>query len=396
MMADTNIGTGTDTQSPVPQVAEAPLIDVLIPVFNGMKTIASSLDSILRQTERRIRIVLVNDGSTDGTAEIVSAMAAEDYRIKVITIPNGGIVGALNTGLQACTAPFVARHDADDIAFPERFARQLDFLSDHPDYMAVGANAWHIDGAGRRIGSRTYYIGEVAPDANAIPSVEPYLMHPFLMVRRDCFQDVGGYRHVIHSEDTDLYWRLIERGKLFNLPDMLGEYRIHGESISSKSIVSGRIAAIYSQLAALSYRRRARGAPDIKFDPAMRQACEKAVSLQSIFAILSAQLDEEEAAYLRLSSAVKLLSLLGYRPYRVDRADLAFVREAITRHGDLLSPADRIASENFAARVGLKLLMTWQWGDLRALRPGATRMGAMAVQQGRRSLYMARNRWRVE
>jgi len=371
---------------------DGPIIDVLIPVFNGSETIRSSVESILGQTEARIQVVIVNDGSTDSTANILSAMSAEDHRITVVDIPNGGIVEALNTGLQHCSAPFVARHDADDIAFPERLAEQLEFLLENPAYIAVGANAWHIDAAGNRLGSRTFFIGEPAPDPCASPSVEPYLMHPFLMVRREYLEKAGGYRHVVHSEDTDLYWRLLEHGQLFNLSDILGEFRIHAQSVSSISIVSGRIAAVHSQLAALSHRRRIRSAPDIIFERDGRTAGEKASSLQNIIDIFAGQLDAEELAYLQLSSAVKLLSLSCFRPYRLEDADLAYARDALTRHDALLSPADRAGSENYAARLGLKLLMRREWRQLGILRPGIVRMGAMAAQQGRRSLYLARNR----
>src|SRR5690349_10856990 len=107
-------------------------IDVLIPVYNGARTVASAVRSMQTQTLRDIRIHVVDDGSTDDTPQILRALADADDRIVVHTQPNGGIVDALNAGLARCTAPFVARHDADDLAYPQRLQRQLDYLLEHP------------------------------------------------------------------------------------------------------------------------------------------------------------------------------------------------------------------------------------------------------------------------
>src|SRR5689334_14700000 len=90
-------------------------IDVLIPAYNAETTIESALASIQTQTIQDIRIIVVNDGSTDRTGEILEKLKSKDPRIEVITTVNGGIVDALNHGLQACSADYIARHDADDI-----------------------------------------------------------------------------------------------------------------------------------------------------------------------------------------------------------------------------------------------------------------------------------------
>src|ERR1700736_3109855 len=95
-----------------------PIVDVLIPVYNGAPTVRESLNSIRAQTIRDIRIVVIDDGSTDATVEILAELAREDPRIVTIRKPNGGIVDALNLGLQHCRAEFLARFDADDIAYP--------------------------------------------------------------------------------------------------------------------------------------------------------------------------------------------------------------------------------------------------------------------------------------
>src|SRR5437588_541193 len=101
------------------------MIDVLIPAFNSEKTIRASILSILRQTVSEIRVIVIDDGSTDGTGEILAEMTLGDPRLEVIRTENHGIVDALNTGLARCRAEFVARHDADDLSFPDRFTLQI-------------------------------------------------------------------------------------------------------------------------------------------------------------------------------------------------------------------------------------------------------------------------------
>ncbi len=366
------------------------LVEVLVPVYNGAETIRSSLASIQHQTESRIRLVVVDDGSTDDTPEILGELATQDRRIHVVTTANGGIVHALNTGLRHCIAPFIARHDADDIAFPERLARQLAYLRACPDVVAVGANAWHIDKAGRRIGSRTYYIGEPVPDAYAAHSVEPYLMHPFLLARRPALEAAGGYRYVTHSEDTDLYWRLLGLGRLFSLPDILGEYRVHAGSLSGASVVNGRIAAIESQVSAVSHRRRCDGRSDLVFSRDRRARMEQADSFAGVFAVAAEDLDAAEAAYLELAAAVKFLSLLTYRPYRATDDDLRFVTGALARHGEMLTARNRRDADDYAARLGIQLLASGRIGQYRIVRPRPVRVVAMMLRQARRSLYLAR------
>ena len=186
--------------------AHPAITDVLIPAYNGAETIADSVRSIQQQTIAEIRIIVVDDGSTDMTPEIVATLATSDPRIKLIRKPsNSGIVDTLNLGLAQCTALYVARHDADDLAYPDRFAVQLAYLSSHPDCLAVGAAARRVDARGTPLGDYARMPPPELADPTWVPSREPYLMHPFLMVRREALMKVGGYRHAFHSEDTDLY-----------------------------------------------------------------------------------------------------------------------------------------------------------------------------------------------
>jgi len=343
-------------------------IDVLIPAYNAAATITEAVGSIQNQTFRDIRIIVVDDGSTDATPALLARIARDDPRVEVITTPNGGIVRALNTAAARATAPLIARHDADDIAFPDRFERQKHYLDAHPECVAVGANAWHIDEHGARTG-RTRIAAEVAPDPEAIPSKEPYLMHPFLMLRREAMAAVGAYRYVFHSEDTDLYWRLLSQGTLHSLPDLLGEYRIHSGSVSSLSVHNGRVAATYSQLAAISFARRQRGEEDLAFPADDLARVNAMVDLDELIAFVSARLQPAEQAYLRIAVAGKLLELASYRPYLLEAGDCRFIRREINARWPDFRPTDRGLTRWHMADVVARLAAARRWRSLLALRP---------------------------
>ena len=317
------------------------LVDVLIPAFNAAPTVESSVRSIMAQSLRDLRIVVVDDGSTDATPDILRRLAAEDPRLQIITRPNGGIVAALNEGLSRTSARLIARHDADDLAFPERLERQVAFLDAHPGHVAVGANTAHIDEHGRRTGEVTGFVHVVRGDPFHIPSIEPYISHPFLMVRREAIVALGGYRYCFHSEDTDLYWRLLERGQLGNVVDVLGEYRVHSGSVTSRSIVNGRIGAVSAQLAALSARRRASGVPDLAFPPEALLGYHAAVEFAAIVEIAGRTLTGDERDYLEIASVAKLIELCTYRPYRLTSTDRKWMREVLRRHYPKMSEFSR-------------------------------------------------------
>jgi len=255
--------------------------------------------------------------------------------------PNGGIVDALNAGLAACTADLVARHDADDLAVPDRFEKQREWLRSHPGCSAVSGSIVEIDAAGRELGPQISPRSPDLADPKHYPQLEPYLVHPFLMMRRASVEAVGGYRYVFHAEDTDLYWRLQETGGLANMPDLLGRYRIHGQSVTSASTLNGRIAAMSSQLGGISAMRRRAGRPDIAFPKSALAEYAQARTLRGIVRLGSRGLDTEEAARLAVAASAKLLELAAYRPYELDGEDCSFIRASIMRALPSMTPESR-------------------------------------------------------
>lgn len=304
-------------------------VDILIPVFNAEFTLEASLQSVASQSFTDFRVILVNDGSSDSSAEILNRWKARDSRFVVVDQANGGIVSALNTALAMANAKYVARMDADDICLPDRLALQFAYLEQHPNCVALGCGVEHIDEFDSPINGLPQPGDPGFADPHWVPVREPYIVHPFLMARTAMVREVGGYRGVPHSEDSDLYWRLREVGTLHNLPVVLGRYRFHTSSISGGSVINGRIMAIGSQLGGLAARRRARGEAEPVFAQNLVGILGKAKTLTAMCAIVEDMLQPHEIKNFYLSVGIKLLELSSYRPYEIEISDCAFIRAAL-------------------------------------------------------------------
>jgi len=174
---------------------------------------------------------VVNDGSTDTTLSILEKIATTEPRLKIISRPNTGIVGALNDALAVATAPYVARMDGDDLCLPDRFERQLTFLKANPTVLLVGSDVEFIDSRGARLKSyRPPHDGTSIQKA-LLEGNSGALIHPTIMGPRRAWTETGGYREAYKFvEDYDLYLRVARLGPLANLDESLLQYRIHAQS----------------------------------------------------------------------------------------------------------------------------------------------------------------------
>lgn len=212
------------------------MISVVMPVYNAAPWLQMALDSITAQTLADFELIAVDDGSTDDSLKILRRHAARDPRLRVISRPNTGIVGALNDGLAAARGSFVARMDADDEAAPSRFAKQLERLRSEPNLVALGSAVTFMDAAGRSVQPcpRPLLHGEI--ERSLLAGDGGALIHPTVMFRTDAARVVGGYRlfqrEAQYFEDLDLYLRLARIGTLANLAEPLLRYRIHSSSIN--------------------------------------------------------------------------------------------------------------------------------------------------------------------
>ncbi len=210
-----------------------PTISTVMPVRNADRYLGAAVGSILAQTFDDFELLAVDDGSTDNSLRLLQAFAAEDERIHVISLAPTGIVGTLNVALAMARGKFIARMDADDIAFPERFMRQIAYLAEHPGCVAVGSATLHVDPDGDPIHVERWPETHDAIDAQLMRG-RGGLAHPAAMIRANALRHVGGYRIQYQwVEDMDLWMRLAEIGQLANLSEVLLAYRLHNQSICS-------------------------------------------------------------------------------------------------------------------------------------------------------------------
>jgi glycosyltransferase involved in cell wall biosynthesis len=208
------------------------LVSVLLPVHNGSAYITKAIESIQRQSFTEFELVIVDDGSTDATPEIVKEIATKDPRIRYLRKNRGGIVGALNHGLEACTGKYIARMDADDISLPERLKLQLAFMETHMEVAACGMAIRKFRGH-----LPIFWMTERFPQTDRGVATRllfnPPLMHPTTMIQSCILRDVGGYDPEYESaEDYELWSRISALHRITNLPQVGLYYRRSGGSIS--------------------------------------------------------------------------------------------------------------------------------------------------------------------
>ena len=254
------------------------------------------------------------------------------------------------------TAEFIARFDADDIAYPNRFSTQIDYLKTHPSCQAVSSAYIRIDENDRPVGDKRIPPPVEEADASWIPCREPFLMQTLLMVRKSALDAIHGYRLCEVSEDSDLYWRLNELGEMHNLDEVLGAYRLNANGISSKSIINGRRMAFWSQLVGISALRRKNGLIDIRFDKSRLSSYQQAVTLEEFCRMGSDELSKEELVRLKIASSVKLLQFASYRPFELDGSDCSFIRQSISDGDHLLSVENRKLIYGDITTTGFRLI----------------------------------------
>jgi glycosyltransferase involved in cell wall biosynthesis len=208
---------------------KTPLISCVTTVYNTQRYVAETIESILAQTLGDFEYILVDDGSKDDSLQVLRKYEQQDKRIRVITGPNRGIVGAANEGLKHARGEFLARIDSDDVAMSERFEKQAAFLQAHPEVVAVGCRLMLIDPYGSPIVTTDHKLTHEEIEHELLINGSGWaLSQPAVMMRRALVVELGGYRKEYEaSEDLDLALRLAERGKLANLPDVLLKWRRH-------------------------------------------------------------------------------------------------------------------------------------------------------------------------
>jgi glycosyltransferase involved in cell wall biosynthesis len=199
---------------------KTPRLSVILPVYNAEQYLGAAIESILEQTFTDFELLLIDDGSTDGSLEIIRRYARVDERVRSMSRRNHGLVHTLNEGIASARAEYVARMDADDISKRDRFEKQVTFLDANPHCVALGTNFILTDEAGQELITWRCFINDLVI-RHALP-VESCIPHPTVMFRKSAVTEAGGYREQYPAaEDYDLWRRLVHLGELTNLAEPL-------------------------------------------------------------------------------------------------------------------------------------------------------------------------------
>lgn len=204
-----------------------------MPVYNAKQYIGEAVESILNQTFTDFEFIIINDGSTDGTLDMLEAYAEQDTRIRLINRENKGLVETLNEGLALAKAPLIARMDADDIALPDRFEKQYAYMQRHPDVVVLGGRCIAIDADGDPLTQWNKLTSSDAIQNQHLNSLSgSVIAHPAMMYRANSVLSIGGYRKAAYpAEDLDMLLRVADEGLLENLDEVVLKYRVHVASI---------------------------------------------------------------------------------------------------------------------------------------------------------------------
>lgn len=205
-------------------------ISVLMPAYNAEKFIEEAIRSVLNQTFTNFEFIIVNDGSTDSTEQIIQSFT--DQRIKYLKQQNEGLASALNKGLQQATGKYIARFDADDICYPQRLEQQYQFIKENPSYVIVGSAVDYIDQHGSYI--FTYMPSCITHEAIELVNKKhcPFI-HSSVLYQKDVVLQYGGYNQHAHSfEDHFLWLSILKKGKGQNLKEPLIQVRLNPDSVT--------------------------------------------------------------------------------------------------------------------------------------------------------------------
>ena len=207
----------------------APSISVIMSVYNGERYVAKAVESVLSQTFSDFEFVVIDDGSTDSTFEILSQFS--DRRIILLrNEKNVGLVSSLNRGIQASSGKYLARVDADDACHSDRLKQQHAFMEQNPEIGVLGTWMEQFDENGNSLGVLTTPLSHEMIRWKLL--FETTVFHPTIVMRRSVFEAVGGYDETFkHIEDTDLWSRLIKLTRFANLGEVLYFRTWHSNSI---------------------------------------------------------------------------------------------------------------------------------------------------------------------
>lgn len=237
----------------------SPRVTVVMAAWNAMPWLPDAVQSVIDQTLTEWRMIIVDDGSTDGTGPWLDAL--QDSRIHIIHQENAGQQHAANRAIRLAETDLIVRFDADDICLPDRLKKQVTFMEQHPEVALMGGQFRYLGDAG--IGPSSCLPTDHETIFQELLHNRHAICNSMTILRKSVFLKVGGYWEHDISEDWDLFLRVGEIAKLANLPDVIGLMRFHVGSINGKRMVESQL---HNEYACELARRRMQNADAISLN----------------------------------------------------------------------------------------------------------------------------------
>jgi glycosyltransferase involved in cell wall biosynthesis len=235
-----------------------PLVSVIMSVYNGAAFVEEAAKSILNQTYRNIEFIIIDDGSSDQSREILTRLAEFDRRIRLTFQENCGIPVTANRMIEQSKGKYISLMDHDDIKLPSCIETEVNYLESHPDCVAVGTLSKTMNERGeitKRRKKLKYKLQQTSrrlPNYSSFPPEIPSITNPSALIRSDAMRQAGCYReNLIYAHDFDLWFRLSELGEIHQINEELILYRVHGKNTTSTKrldIIRFEIVVVLSAL----------------------------------------------------------------------------------------------------------------------------------------------------
>ena len=218
-------------------------------VHNQAEFLETAIESILKQKFTNFELIIINDASDKKTTRLLKQI--KDKRVRLFHNQKRlGLAKSLNRALSKAQGQYIARMDADDVAFKNKLKSQLKYLASHPDAAGCGTAATLINNKGEKIGTKQY-PQNYHQIKKVIMRFSPFI-HPTIMLRREVIDELGGYDERLNgAEDYDLWLRLVAKYPMANLPGVLFQYRVNPRGVSWKSLKHTELQALRARIKAL-------------------------------------------------------------------------------------------------------------------------------------------------
>lgn len=225
-------------------------VSCLLAVWNGKAYLADAIRSVLDQTFSDFELIIVDDGSTDGTANILQQFQRADKRVRVFSQPHAGLISSLNRGVSLATGEYIARMDADDLSMPDRFAIQVEYMDRHQDIGVCGS--WIETFGGETSAVVKYPTSDGAIRCQLLFSSA--LAHPSTILRRSVLiqHKLQYNNNALDAEDYDLWTRATLCTRFANIPAVLLRYRMHPQQIGHRRVQNMEVSSQFIRLSQLA------------------------------------------------------------------------------------------------------------------------------------------------